>query len=31
VRAAYVDFLVARLADRSAWLDPLEVTRAAAV
>lgn len=31
VRAAYVDFLVARVADRSAWLDPLEVTRAAAV
>jgi hypothetical protein len=31
VRTAYVDFLVARLAGRSAWLDPLEVTRAAAV
>jgi hypothetical protein len=31
VRAAYVDFLVARLAARPAWLGPLEVTRAAAV
>jgi hypothetical protein len=31
VRAAYVDFLVARLAARAAWLDPLEVARAAAV
>jgi hypothetical protein len=31
VRAAYVDLLVARLAERAAWLDPLEVARAAAV
>jgi hypothetical protein len=31
VRAAYVDFLVARLEARASWLDPLEVTRAAAV
>ncbi len=31
VRAAYVDLLVARLAARPAWLEPLEATRAAAV
>jgi hypothetical protein len=31
VRAAYVEFLVARIAARAAWLDPLEVSRAAAV
>jgi hypothetical protein len=31
LRAAYVDFLVARLAARASWLEPLEVTRAAAV
>ena len=31
VRAAYAEFLMARLAARASWLEPLEVIRAAAL